>query len=62
MDRYIDPDNIPENSVMKRNLHDKKPDPLRKSDQQNWGRFLDNHYIQDMHNKPWNVQKKAPDL
>ena len=62
MARYIDPDNIPEGSIMVRNLHDRKPDPLRKKDPSNFGRFLDNHYTEQMHGKPWNVQMKAPDL
>lgn len=48
--------------MLKLTKWDRKPDPLRKSDPNNWGRFLDNHYVDQLHLRPWNVQMKAPDL
>ena len=34
---------------------------LNKDRKENWGRFLDNHYSQDIHAKTFFVQRKAPD-
>lgn len=39
----------------------KKDIVLKKNDKTNWGRFLDNHYNPNIHQKPFGVSKKVPD-
>ena len=34
---------------------------LKKEKKENWGRFLDNHYHDDVHSRPFVFQKKVPD-
>lgn len=34
---------------------------LRREERNNWGRFLDNHYNEKLHAKPFGVAMKAPD-
>jgi len=49
----------PQNPIYKRTLRATKI-KLKKDIKDNWGRFLDNHFDPDIHNKPFNAAMNAP--
>lgn len=46
--------------INKTDYNRKKPD-LKRHYNQEWGRFLDNHYDPNIHQKPFTIAMKAPD-
>ena len=51
----------PHKSIIQKTSYKKMRPDLRRHNVDEWGRFLDNHYDPDVHEKPFCVGMKAPD-